>query len=373
MSPAQAARPADPVRVMVVDDSVVARNLAARWLEEQPGFEVVATCRSGQEAVDRVALIKPDVALLDVEMPGMDGIEALPLMLKARPGLAVLMNSSYTTRGAELSLRCLALGATDVLAKPSAQTAKADDYRREFVARVQALGEFARRRRGAAGAARPLAPATALQPRPFAERVRVAPDARQRVECLAIGCSTGGPQALMEIFRMMAGAFDDVPVLVTQHMPAGFTAALGEHLSRGAGVRAREAVDREPLLPGQIYIAPGGRHLSVQRSGAGVSTRIEDGPPVNFCKPSVDPMFRSASRAYGAGLVAVVLTGMGSDGATAAAAIASAGGRVIAQDEATSVVWGMPGAAAATGACTAVLPLKEIGPRVARMIERGRS
>lgn len=371
MNAAEALRPVDRVRVMVVDDSVVARSLAARWLEEQPGFEVVACCRSGQEAVERVATLRPDIALLDVEMPGMDGVEALPLLLKARPGLAVLMNSSYTTRGAELSLRCLALGATDVLAKPSADVMKSGDYQREFIARVQALADFARRRRGGAGALRPAVPAA--HPVGTMRTLSPAAEGRQRVECLAVGCSTGGPQALMAFFRAMNGALGDVPVLVTQHMPAGFTAALGEHLTRGAGVNAREARDREPLAPGQVYIAPGGRHLSVQRASSGVIARLEDGPPINFCKPSVDPMFRSASRAYGAGLVAVVLTGMGSDGATAAAAIASAGGRVIAQDEATSVVWGMPGAAAATGACTAVLPLNDIGPRVIRMIERGRA
>ncbi|MFC3694717.1 protein-glutamate methylesterase/protein-glutamine glutaminase [Chenggangzhangella methanolivorans] len=372
MIEAVAARPVETVRVMIVDDSVVARALAARWLEAQPGFEVAASCRSGQEALDRIASVRPDVVLLDVEMPGMDGVEALPLLLKARPGLAVLMNSSYTTRGAELSLRCLALGATDVLAKPTSEAMQAGEYRREFLARMQALGDFARRRRGLAPAPRVAAQAA---PPVAASRPAASPAAegRQRVECVAIGSSTGGPQALMEMLRAMSGTFPDAPVIVTQHMPAGFTAALAEHLSRGAGVEAKEAEDREPILPGRVYVAPGGRHLSVLRGGSGVIAKLEDGPPVNFCKPSVDPMFRSASKAYGAGLVAVVLTGMGSDGATAAAAAAAAGGRVIAQDEATSVVWGMPGATAATGACAAVLPLKEIGPRVVRMMERGRS
>jgi two-component system chemotaxis response regulator CheB len=362
MSAGLAASPADRVRVMVVDDSVVARSVATRWLGEQPGFEVVATCRSGAEALSKVVTSTPDVVLLDVEMPGMDGLEALPLLLKARPGLVVLMNSSFTTRGAELSLRCLALGATDVLAKPTAEAFQAGDYRLEFVARLEALGEIARRRRAVAPRIRGQARASV-----------VAASVDSRVDCIAIGCSTGGPQALMDVFRSLGGRFDEVPVLVTQHMPAGFTAALGEHLSRGTGVTAREAVDREALVPGHVYIAPGGRHLSVMRGGAGVVARLDDGPPVNFCKPSVDPMFRSASKVYGAGLVAVVLTGMGSDGASAAAAVAAAGGRVIAQDEATSVVWGMPGAAVATGACMAVLPVRDIGPKLARMIQRGRS
>lgn len=375
MSADPALRPMEAVRVMVVDDSVVVRSLTSRWLQEQPGFEVVASCRSGLDAVARVAALRPDVVVLDVEMPGMDGVEALPLLLKARPGLAVLMNSSYTTRGADLSLRCLALGATDVLAKPSRDTVQTEQYRQELLARVRALGDFSRRRG---------APSAAFQPRPT-PAARLAGVARtaeiggqaaggdRRVSCVAVGSSTGGPQALMELLRAMNGSFREVPVLVTQHMPAGFTAALGEHLSRAAGVTAREARDNEPLAGGVVYIAPGGRHMSVAKGAGGVVVKLEDGPAVNFCKPSVDPMFRSASKIYGAGLVAVVLTGMGSDGATAVKAVADAGGRVLAQDEATSVVWGMPGAAAATGVCAAILPLREMGPRVIRMIERGRS
>ena len=366
MSADAALRPTEAVRVMVVDDSVVVRSLTSRWLQEQPGFEVVAGCRSGLEAVARIAALRPDVVVLDVEMPDMDGVEALPLLLKARPGLAVLMNSSYTTRGADLSLRCLALGATDVLAKPSQGAVQTEQYRLELLARVRALGEFSRRR----GAGSPV-----FQPRaaPAAKPAGAAGGDR-RVSCVAVGSSTGGPQALMELFRAMSGAFREAPVLVTQHMPAGFTAALGEHLSRAAGVTAREARDNEPLAGGTVYIAPGGRHMSIVKGpGGGPVVRLEDGPPVNFCKPSVDPMFRSASKIYGAGLLAVVLTGMGSDGASAVKAVAEAGGRVLAQDEATSVVWGMPGAAAATGVCSAILPLKEIGPRIVRMIERGRS
>ncbi|WP_020180709.1 CheB methylesterase domain-containing protein [Methylopila sp. M107] len=182
---------------------------------------------------------------------------------------------------------------------------------------------------------------------------------------LVIGASTGGPQALHEVLKAAKPALGAVPTLICQHMPAGFTTVLADHLSTGLGLRAREAKDGEPIVAGDVYLAPGGRHFTVQRVGGRIVARLADGPPVNFCRPSVDPLFRSAVEVYGAGVVAVVLTGMGSDGAAAVTEVASAGGRVIAQDEATSAVWGMPGAAVATGACSAVLPLSGIGIRIA--------
>ena len=181
-----------------------------------------------------------------------------------------------------------------------------------------------------------------------------------------IGASTGGPQALREVLRAAAPAIEGIPTLIVQHMPAGFTAGFAENLSSGAGVAAREVVDGEPILPGRVYVAPGGRHLTVARLGTSVVARLDDGPRVNFCKPSVDQLFRTAAAVYGQGLLAVMLTGMGADGASAAPVIVAAGGRVVAQDEASSVVWGMPGAAVATGACHKVLPLDQIGPCIAR-------
>nr|WP_281375367.1 chemotaxis response regulator protein-glutamate methylesterase [Hansschlegelia beijingensis] len=361
---------AERVRVMIVDDSVVARNLTSRWLQDEPGLDVVTTCRSGREAVESIAWARPDVVVLDVEMPEMDGVEALPLLLRAKPGLAVVMASSYTTRGADLSLRCLALGAMDVLAKPSRDQAQSEEYRRELLSKVRALGEVAWRR--SAAASRVANEAAALA-RYAARSVRAGAAAWNPVRALAIGSSTGGPQALSAVLKAVGPVAGRVPVLVTQHMPVGFTAALANHLAAASGVPAREAEDGEPLKGGAIYVAPGGKHFSVARSGAQAVARVEDGPPVNFCKPSVDPLFRSAAEVYGPGLLAVVLTGMGSDGASAAPVVAAAGGRVFAQDEASSVVWGMPGAAVATGACSAVLPLSEMGPRIARAIVGERS
>lgn len=353
---------------MVVDDSVVARGLTTRWLEEERDFEVVASCRSGREAVAKVVDSRPDVIILDVEMPDMDGVEALPLLLRARPHAAILMASSHTTEGAGLTLKCLQLGATDFLPKPSRQ-ANSVEYRRDLVARVRALGQVAQRRAQLAPApavatVRPAAAAPVARP-----PIRLAPAtsaAPARMSALAIGSSTGGPQALHEVLKAAGPSLGSVPILIVQHMPAGFTAALAEHLSTGCGIRAREAQDGEDILPGRAYVAPGGRHFSIARAGGRVVAKLDDGPRVNFCKPSVDPMFRTASAVYGAGLFAVMLTGMGSDGASAVPVVAAAGGRVVAQDEATSVVWGMPGAAAATGACSAVLPLQQIGHCIAR-------
>lgn len=184
---------------------------------------------------------------------------------------------------------------------------------------------------------------------------------------LAIGSSTGGPQALMEVLRQMKPVIMRVPVLITQHMPSTFTAILAEHLAKATGVPAREAVDGEAVLPGSIYVAPGGRHMVVQRHGEGVVIALNDSPPINFCKPAVDPMFDSVAKAYGASTLAVVLTGMGADGARGAVTIADVGGSVLVQDEATSVVWGMPGATYAAGAAAAVLPLADIAPKIAQL------
>jgi two-component system chemotaxis response regulator CheB len=373
MIPAYAPAAAEAVRVMVVDDSAVARGLVGRWLSEQPGLSVVASCRTGKDALDQVAATRPDVVVLDVEMPDMDGLTALPLLLQARPGLAVVMASSLTSRGADITLRCLALGATDFLAKPKSSAAGAADYRRDLVEKVLHLGESVRRRSpGRAAAPRAFAAAPEARPvrqaAPSAPAIKLRPFSPSSVRAIAIGSSTGGPQALLTMLRAAAPALTNVPVLVTQHMPPAFTAALADHLAHATGLPAREAGHGEKLARGVIYVAPGGKHLSIARSGAEAVARLDDGPSINYCKPSVDPLFISAAAQYGAGLLAVVLTGMGADGAGGVRAVAAAGGSIIAQDEASSVVWGMPGAAAATGCCSAVLPLPAIGPKLTRLL-----
>lgn len=389
MPAASGAATAEAVRVMIVDDSVVVRGLVARWIGEEPGFEVVGTCRTGKAAVDEIARLRPHVVTLDIEMPDMDGLTALPLLLKAQPGVSIVMASTLTQRNADVTLKCLARGATDFVTKPTQDVAQAE-YRRDLVAKVRALGEAAiRRQKAAFGPTRAaLRPAFAAAPGPTAaasRRVAFAPAQPPAVapshgapalkplsitpvRALAIGSSTGGPQALAAVLRAAGPSLARIPVVITQHMPPTFTAALAEHLGAASGRPAREASDGEPIVPGTIYVAPGGKHFAVRVRAGGAHAVILDGPPENFCKPSVDPMFKGAAEAYGAGLLAVILTGMGSDGAGGVRAVAAAGGSILAQDEATSVVWGMPGAAAATGCCSAILSLPAIGPKIVRLI-----
>jgi two-component system chemotaxis response regulator CheB len=368
------ARPRDaadgPIRVMLVDDSAFIRGMIGRWIADLPDIAVVASHSNGRRAADDVARSQPDVIVLDIEMPEMDGLTALPLILERRPGTTVIVASTLSRRGAEVSLRALTLGAADYIPKPDAATglASAADFRTDLIAKIRSLGARRTRRLPArsspAAAERPVRPAVDKSRLPVATRhVAAAP-----VRLVVIGSSTGGPQALTRLFGDAGQALARVPVLVVQHMPPTFTAILAEHIGKAAGRPAAEGVDGEALRPGRIYVAPGGRHMLIAGKAGEAVIRLTDDPPVNFCKPAVDPLFSSAAHSFGAGALAIVLTGMGSDGAKGAAAIAEAGGAVIAQDEATSVVWGMPGAAVAAGACSEVLSLSDIGPRVARIL-----
>ncbi len=379
-SPLAARDKAGAIRVMVVDDSVVVRGLVSRWLDEEPDIATVAAVRNGRVAVDEIARNEPDVVVLDVEMPEMDGMTALPLLLKARPGVVVIVVSTLTRRNADVSLKCLSLGARDCVAKPETNSGvtTSADFRRDIVAKVKALGAKPRDRRLREGAhhgtpttasARPaVLQARASNLGTEAPRISLRRFSSAAPRILAIGASTGGPQALMDVLKLCGPVFQRVPVVVTQHMPVTFTAILAEHLARATGVEAREAHDDEALRAQRIYVAPGGLHMTVARSGEGVVARLRDGASVNFCKPAVDPLFESVAQIYGATALALVLTGMGSDGAKGAVAVADAGGSVIAQDETTSVVWGMPGATAHAGAAAAVLPLDQIAPRIVQLV-----
>jgi len=362
---------------MIVDDAVVVRALFARWIEAEPDLQLVASLGSGREAVAEMDRVDPDVVLLDIEMPELDGIAALPQLLAKKRDLVVIMASSLTRRNAEISLRALSLGAADYIPKPSSslEFAAASDFRRDLLEKVRTLGLRARRPRIAPPAAPPATPASsALHLRhapPLvpdlvpARSLRAFPLATPRV--LAIGCSTGGPQALTRLVAEMAPVFQHAPVLITQHMPRTFTAVLAEHLARASGRPAHEAIHGEAIDAGTIYLAPGGKHMRVARHAGTAVIEIDDGLPVNFCKPAVDPLFASAAAVWGHWLCGLVLTGMGSDGLKGAQAIVSAGGSVIAQDEATSVVWGMPGQVTNAGLAAAVLPLGEIAGRLARL------
>lgn len=351
---------ASACRVMVVDDSAVIRGLLTRTLEGDGGIAVVASASNGQMALDALRRHDIELVLLDVAMPVMDGLTALPLLLTARPDLKVIIVSSLTKSGAAVTLKALAAGAADYVTKPtSAALAAGDAFRHELIAKVKGL--VAAGRTGvalpAAASAYPVA-GNVLRP------LRSAPP-----QAIAIGASTGGPMAL---YRIAAAWARDIrqPIFVTQHMPPTFTAIFAEHLARASGLVSAEAVDREPVVGGRIYVAPGDYHMAVEGGDGARRVRIAKGPAENYCRPAVDPMLRSLAQCYGSGLLVVMLTGMGQDGLRGARAVVAAGGTVVAQNQATSVVWGMPGAVATAGLCAAILPLDEIGPFVARLAAR---
>ena len=364
-----------PYRVMVVDDSAVIRGLLTKTLETEADIKVVSTVGNGQAAIDALKRLDVDVVVLDIEMPVMDGLTALPKMLEVRPGVQVIMASTLTLKGASVSMKALALGAADYLPKPTTTTGinTATDFKQGLVERVRSWGLVARKKRGlpAGTAAAPGSSAPAVPKKLYPGSVTLRPAAvvPSKVECLAVGSSTGGPQALFSLFRSL-GRIDRMPVFVTQHMPATFTTILAEHLAQAAGMPAAEAKDGEAVVPGRIYVAPGDFHMTVESQGSGSVVRLNKNPPENFCRPAVDPMLRSITKIYGARTLFVMLTGMGQDGLKGARELVAAGSTVIAQDEATSVVWGMPGAVATAGLCTAVLPLNEIAPYVKKALLR---
>lgn len=387
------AHPTAPIRVMIVDDSAVIRGLMTAWIGAAEDIEVVATCRTGRLAVEGLEGAEPDVIVLDIEMPDMTGIEALPLILAKRPTVAVIMASTLTRRNAEISLRCLSLGATDYVPKPDSNGAMSSstEFQREILDKIRHLG---RRSAAARLTARPrpksiqptrvptgfrAAAAEPAGPRASPMRPGASPGIALRSwsttmpRVLLIGSSTGGPQALNTVIGGLGPVIDRVPVLITQHMPATFTTILAEHLGNACGRPCAEGRDGELLRPGHIYVAPGGRHMTIVKTAGGPAIALNDGPLVHFCRPAVDPLFQSGAEQFGAAVLAIVLTGMGHDGAAGAGAIVSAGGSVIAQDEATSVVWGMPGATAQGGHCAAVLPINAIAPKVARVFAGDRS
>src|SRR6201995_2434110 len=379
----------EPLRVMVVDDSVVIRGLISRWIASEPDMVVAASLRTGLDAVNQVERINPDVAVLDIEMPHLHGIWALPQLLAKKRNLIIIMASTLPRRNAEISFKALSLGASDYIPKPEStrEATAAETFHHDLIQKIRSLGAKVRRSTPTTSSP-PLAPSldrgfdrsrdpsSALRatPGPVAQ-----PQLLRRAfsmlapRALLIGSSTGGPQALMTLVAEIGTVIDRFPVLITQHMPPTFTTILAEHLARAGHRPAHEAIDGEIVKPGTIYLAPGGRHMRVSLHGVDAAIALDDGPPVNFCKPAVDPLFTSAIDIWQGSLLAVVLTGMGSDGMRGGKDIVAAGGSVIAQDEATSVAWGMPGAAANAGICAAVLPLNQIAPKLVRFFAGDRS
>jgi two-component system chemotaxis response regulator CheB len=341
---------ADVTRVLVCDDSAAVRTSLVRMLQTEPRIHVVGQVCNGQDAVAAVRGERVDLVILDIAMPLMDGLTALPLLLKASPGLKVIMASTLTSQGAEIAMRALRLGAVDYLAKPGVTSVDTAAFRSQLIGKIVAICE--RRSRAAAAIGR-LRPAPKLRPR-----------------LLAVGSSTGGPQALFTFIRGLGGDLG-VPVVITQHMPAAFTPVLADHLGRIGPMPCREATDGEHLHGGHIYLAPGDRHLTVRAVDDGFRAQLTETPPENFCRPSVDPMLRSAVEAANGRVLVVMLTGMGQDGLAGTRLAVDRGGCALAQDEATSVVWGMPGAIARAGLCHDVLPIDRLGLRARALILSG--
>jgi two-component system chemotaxis response regulator CheB len=373
--------PADPVRVMVVDDSAVVRGLITRILEENPGISVVASVANGQMALSALERQPIEVVVLDIEMPVMDGLTALPKLLKIDPDLQVIMASTLTLRNADISMRALEAGAADYIPKPTASrdisgVSGGSDFKRELLEKVRALAAVRRRRPRRQARPSLSAPApTAPVPRPVVPpRAAVPPTLRpaagETPDVIAIGSSTGGPQALFTVLGALKASHLNQPILITQHMPPTFTTILAEHIGRVSGWETAEGKDGEVVRGGRIYIAPGDFHMVVETKGVDKIIRLNKNAPENFCRPSVDPMLRSIAAAWGRRVLAVMLTGMGSDGLKGGQVLVAGGATMIAQDEATSVVWGMPGAVAGAGICSAVLPLPEIPQYILRMASR---
>lgn len=340
-----------PSRILIVDDSVVVRRMLSDLVSSDPDLELAGTASNGQLALQKLPQLAVDLVVMDVEMPGMDGIEAVGRIRVDWPRLPVMMCSSLTARGADATLRALAAGATDYVAKPSGlgNSDGLEGFKREFVAKLKALAGL---RRSDGVVAMPIAP-----PRPAASGRRT-PSKRPAV--LAIGCSTGGPNALARVFADLPGDIG-VPIVITQHMPPLFTRMLAERLTATSAIPVKEAETGDELLPNHAYIAPGDYHMALRRDGVRVRVVLNQEPPENSCRPAVDVMFRSVAAIYGPDVIAAVMTGMGQDGAVGSRHIADAGGWVITQDAASCVVPSMPNAVVAIGASHESAELEQLG------------
>jgi len=368
----------NPYRVMVVDDSAVVRGLISRMLEEDPNIEVVASVGNGQLAVNALDKYDVELVILDIEMPVMDGLTALPKLIEKDKNLKVIMASTLTLRNAEISMKALELGACDYVPKPTSSremTGGQNIFKRDLVEKTKTFGRI-RRQSGDAS------PRPGISPRSKMAAPRVKPidirpgEVKLRQpglvvpELLAVGSSTGGPQALFGYFKALKGRIN-VPVVVTQHMPATFTTILAEHITRMSGWEAKEATDGMALEKGLIIVAPGDYHMEIVDKGGKKVVSLNQNPPENFCRPAVDPMLRSVARLYGGRALVTILTGMGSDGLEGSKVIVEKGGTVIAQDEESSVVWGMPGAVATAGLCSMVKPVNELANYTVRLMTKG--
>jgi two-component system, chemotaxis family, protein-glutamate methylesterase/glutaminase len=352
-----------PIRILIVDDSAVIRKVLGEGLTSDPALEVVGTAANGQIAMTKIPQVNPDLVTLDVEMPCMNGLETLVEIRKSYPKLPVIMFSTLTERGAATTLDALAFGASDYVTKPSntgSLNETLQQIREQLIPKVKALcgsGRAAQDAKSGASVCRPLSP-------PARESAVI--------ELLAIGASTGGPNALAELIPAIPGDFP-VPVVIVQHMPPVFTRLLAARLNERSPLTVQEGKAGQVLKAGEAWIAPGNYHMTVERVGTTVRLATNQESPENSCRPAVDPMFRSVAKVFGAHVLAVVLTGMGYDGVNGAQHIREKGGQVCVQDEASSVVWGMPGQVAAAGLADGIYPLKSMAQEIIRRVSGKRA
>jgi len=347
-----------PTRVLIVDDSAVVRRVLSDMLASDPEIEVAGTAVNGSQALARIPDVKPDLVTLDIEMPGMDGLEALVEIRRLYPKLPVIMFSSLTERGATATLDALARGASDYVTKPSRGETRQ-------LAQSRVREELTRKIKSLCAVRVPR-----LEPLPMPTLASARPQAR--IDVVAIGTSTGGPNALSALIPQLPADFP-VPIVIVQHMPPLFTRLLAERLDALAQLEVREGKMGQKLQQGQVWIAPGDHHMTVARQGDEFVLGLNHDPQENSCRPAVDVLFRSVAQTYGANALALVLTGMGADGTRGSSDIREAGGEVIAQDEASSVVWGMPGSVVAARLADHIWPLGDIATEVVRRVSLRRS
>lgn len=349
------------IRVLVVDDSTVIRRLLSDSLTTDPQIEVCGTAAHGKIALSKIPQLNPDIITLDMEMPEMDGVTTLVELRKLYPKLPVIMFSTLTQRGAEATMDALSKGANDYVTKPAnvgSVNAAMQSVRSELVPRIKALCPWSM----------PAPVAPAIQHRPIAARASAKSN---RIDAVVIGSSTGGPNALQAVISNLPANFP-VPVLIVQHMPPIFTKHLADRLNQLSELTVSEAKDGDAIFAGGVWLAPGDFHMQLNRVGTDVRVRLDQGTPENSCRPAVDVLFRSAASLFGANLLSVVLTGMGQDGARGCGNVQEAGGQIIVQDQATSVVWGMPGAVARAGLAETILPLTRIADEITKRATQAR-
>lgn len=355
-------------KVLIVDDAVVVRRIVTDVLSSDPDLEVVGTAANGKLGLQKIPLLNPDVVTLDIEMPEMNGLETLAAIRKLYPRLPVIMFSTLTQRGGMATLDALSLGASDYVTKPAnvgSVAAAQQSLRDQMIPKIKALFEKSL----AAPVVKPVV-APVIPKVPIV--VPASPSRSSVVDIVTIGISTGGPNALCEMLPEIAADFP-VPIVIVQHMPPMFTKLLAERLDSKCRIRVHEGAAGDVIRPGHVYIAPGNYHMTVKRRGTEVILDLNQDSPENSCRPAADVLFRSVVATYGAGTLGVIMTGMGQDGLRGCELIRSSQGQVIAQDEQSSIVWGMPGFVARAGLANAVLPLRQIATDIQMRTQHGKT